>query len=345
MKKRSIVIRKPGSFDKLQLEETEILSLREDEILIECKACGVNFADCCVRMGVYSSAKKYVGWPITPGFEVAGFVLKTGSNVTDYKEGDRVIAVTRFGGYTSHLTVNNTQAFHLAESISFPEGAALSAVFLTAAYALWELAYPKPLQNVLVHSAGGGVGGALVQLCKILGCKVTGVVGSSHKTEYVQNLGADFVIDKSKEPLWKSVEKISPRGFDLVLDANGPETLRESYRHLASGGKLIVYGFHTMLSKNRGTPNWFKVLLSYLTAPRFDPMKMTGENRSVLAFNLSYLFQKIGLFREHTERLLKMLEQREIILPKITSYPLEKAALAHKDLESGNTIGKLILIP
>ncbi len=345
MKKRSIVIHQAGSFDQLKLEESEVPSLQEDEVLIECKACGVNFADCCVRMGVYSSAKKYVGWPITPGFEAAGVIRKIGAKVSGLKEGDTVVAVTRFGGYTSHLIANERQVFKISENIPFDLAAALPAVFLTASYALWELAHPRPGQSVLVHSAAGGVGGALVQLAKISGCKVTGVVGSPQKTKYVKDLGADAVIDKSKEDLWKMAEKASPEGFDIVLDANGPETLKESYRHLAAGGKLVVYGFHTMLSKNRGTPNWLKVIWSYLCSPRFNPMEMTTDNRSVMAFNLSYLFQKTDIFQDLMQRILDLFENRKISPPKIASYPLEHVKDAHRDLESGDTVGKLVLIP
>jgi NADPH:quinone reductase-like Zn-dependent oxidoreductase len=342
---KSVVIEKPGSYDKLLTRVSENPSIKENEVLIECKACGVNFADCCVRMGVYSSAKVYVGWPITPGFEVSGVIKEVGRQVLDLNIGDRVVAITRFGGYTSHLAVNADQVFHLPDGVLFEEGAGFPTIFLTATYALEELVHPHPEQTILVHSAAGGVGSALVQLAKIAGCYVVGVVGGPHKVEIAKQLGADVVIDKSKQSLWEEAKKICPEGFDVILDANGPETLKQSYQHLASGGKLVVYGFHTMLSKERGTPNWFKVIWSYLRSPKFNPMNMTTDNRSVLAFNLSYLFKRKDLFRRQMNKLLELFQQEKVHLPKITTYPLEKVAEAHRDLESGKTIGKLVLIP
>lgn len=341
---KSVVIERPGSYDKLLIKEKKLSSLKEDEVLISCKACGVNFADCCVRMGVYRSAKVYVGWPITPGFEVAGFVEEVGDKVDKFKPGQRVGAITLFGGYTTHLIVKEKQVSPLPDEISFVQGAGFPVIFLTAGYALNELAHPREGLSILVHSAAGGVGSALVQLGKIAKCHVTGVVGGSHKVESVEKLGADHIIDKSKNNLWKEAEKICPNGFDIILDANGPETLRQSYKHLAPGGKLVVYGFHTMLSKDRGSPNWLKIIWDYIRIPKFNPLNMTTDNHSILAFNLSYLFKKSDLLKQEMERMVTLLVNGDIVLPEITTYPLEKVQEAHKALESGQTVGKLVLV-
>ena len=340
---KKIVIEKPGSYDRLLLKEGPSPSISDHEVLIACKACGVNFADCCVRMGVYRSAKEYVGWPITPGFEVAGEILKVGSKTAKYTVGQRVIGLTLFGGYSSHLALPESQVFPLPDSFSYEEGAGFPTIFLTAYYGLFELAHPRKGDKILVHSAAGGVGSALVQLGKLAGCSVAGVVGAPHKVDAVTQLGADAVIDKSSQNLWDELEKRFPSGFDVVLDANGPETLRESYRHLAPGGKLVIYGFHTMLSKGKGKPNWLKVVWDYVTCPKFNPMEMTNANRSVMAFNLSYLFGNQDLFQDAMKQLLMWADQKVIKLPAITSFQLEKAAEAQQALETGSTTGKLVL--
>lgn len=100
-----------------------------------------------------------------------------------------------------------------------------------------------------------------------------------------------------------------------------------------------------MFSKGRGKPNWLKMIWSYLKTPRFNPLQMTNDNHSVLAFNLSYLFNKVTLLQQVMTTILQAVENKEIRPPKITTYSLEKTALAHRDLESGQTIGKLVLIP
>jgi len=343
MNGKKVIIEKPGNYNQLKIQEFAIPKPQPNEVLIQCKAAGINFADCCVRMGVYRPAAVYVGWPITPGFEVSGVITAIGENVTQFTVGQKVIAITRFGGYTSHLVASEDQIFPLPEKWNFNEGAGFPTIFLTAYYGLIELTHPRPNNTILVHSAAGGVGSALVQLGKIAGCKVIGVVGASHKTEAVLQLGADEVIDKSKENLWKKAEELSPGGYDVILDANGVETLRESYNHLKSGGKLVTYGFHTMLSKGRGTPNWFKVIWDYLRTPRFNPLNLTTDNRSVMGFNLAYLFDDLEVFQEANQQLSSWVNEGKIHLPKITTYPLEQVAEAHRALESGQTIGKLIL--
>lgn len=341
---KKIVIDKAGNYDQLKIKEFPDPKPGPGEILIETRAIGVNFADCCVRMGVYSSAKEFIGWPITPGFEVSGVILAVGEGVTRFKPGQSVIAVTFFGGYSTHVVVREELVFSLPPTLTYEEGAAIPAVFLTAYYALFELAHPHLRDTILVHSAAGGVGSALVQLAKQAGCKVVGVVGSSHKVEAVNKLGADLVIDKSKVDLWKEAEKFSPTGYDVILDANGIETLSESYRHLSAGGKLIVYGFHTMFSKGRGSPNWIKMAWDYLRTPRFNPLNMTNANHSVMAFNLSYLFNKVSFLNDAMHTILRSIEEKRLIAPTVTTYPLEKAADAHRSLESGLTVGKLVLL-
>jgi len=342
---RKVVIKKAGSYDRLEFEDAPPAEVGPDEVQIDVRATGVNYADVIVRMGLYASAKEYVGWPITPGFEVAGVVRDVGANVTHVKPGDRVLAVTRFGGYTSRLEVPKHQVFPLPDSMSFVEGAAFPCVQLTAWFALHYLAHPRKGDRVLIHSAAGGVGSALVQLCKRIGCDVTGVVGSSHKVDAARELGCDHVIDKSKEDLWARAKEISNRGYDLVLDANGVETLQKSYDHLRPAGKLVVYGFATMMPKKGGRPNYLKLAYDYVRTPRFNPLNLTNDSKSVLAFNLSYLFDRTDIIDEAIPALMGWLADGSTTPPKATEYNLEDVAQAHIDIESGNTVGKLVLIP
>ena len=170
--------------------------------------------------------------------------------------------------------------------------------------------------------------------------RVVGVVGSTHKVEAAR---ADVVIDKSREDLWEAAERAAPEGYDVILDANGFTTLKESYRHLAPTGRLVVYGFHSMFPLRGGRVRWLPLLLSYVRTPRFHPIRMVNENRSVLAFNLSYLFAKQDLLREGMGRLFAWLAEGKLEPPPVTPYPAAEVARAHRDLESGRTAGKLVL--
>ena len=342
---KKIVIERPGGYRQLKVEEFPTPAPQKNEILVEVSAAGVNFADVFVRLGLYKSGKEFVGWPITPGFEFSGIVKQYGSEVSDLAEGTPVFGVTRFGAYASHICVpaNQIYAIPCDSKLTVDQWAAFPAVFLTAYHGLFHNLVIRPGMEILVHSAAGGVGGALLQLGKIAGCRMIGVVGASHKIKAAFEFGADAVIDKSREDLWGRAETICPQGFDVVFDANGPATLRQSYRHLAPSGKLVCYGFHTMLSTWRGIPNYFKLIYEYFRVPRFNPLALTGDNKSLIAFNLSYLFHQTDLFNHALKELCEWVEAGRIKAPPIQTYPFKKVADAHRALESGQTVGKLVL--
>jgi NADPH:quinone reductase-like Zn-dependent oxidoreductase len=342
---KKIVIHKPGSYEQLRIEEVPDPKPGPDEVVIDVRAIGINYADVIVRMGLYSSAREYVGWPITPGFEVSGVVEQCGDRVEAFKPGDDVVAVSLFDGYATKLCVKHVYAFPKPAALSYAQAASLPAVFMTAWFALKELAHPRPGAKVLVHSAAGGVGSSLVQLAKLMGCEVVGVVGASHKVEVAKGVGADFVIDKSRQDLWREATKRVPQGYDVICDANGVASLGESYKHLRRAGKLVVYGFHTMMPKKGGRPNWPKLVLDWLRMPRFNPLGLTNDSKSVLAFNLSYLFDRTDLLEEFVSDLRQWIEKGVIQPPPVKEYPFEDVARAHADIESGMTVGKLVLIP
>lgn len=340
---QKIVVDRPGSYEQLRLVTAPDPKPGPGEVRVRVAAIGVNYADCIVRMGLYASAKEYVGWPITPGFEVSGVIDALGEGVDSVQIGDEVVALTRFGGYASALVVPVHQVFAIPPQLSLIQAAALPSIFLTAYFALFELAHPRPGSNLLVHSAAGGVGSSLVQLGKLAGCRVIGVVGAAHKVVAVTELGADGVIDKSSEPLWPAAERFSPSGYEVICDANGVETLGKSYDHLAATGKLLIYGFHTMLPRRGGRAKWLKLAIAYLRTPRFNPLELTQKNRSVMGFNLSYLFDRAEILGEGMSKILGLAERGEIVCPKVTTYELAAVADAHRALESAQTVGKLVL--
>ena len=343
---KQVVIAKAGSYDRLEIVHAPPLAeLDGDDVVIDVRAIGVNYADCMVRMGLYQSAKEFVGWPITPGFEVAGVVRAVGSDVKDLAVGDRVFAITLFNGYSTQLRVQRRYVFPIPKGLGFEQAAGFPSVYLTAWFALHELAHPRPGAKILIHSAAGGVGGCLVQLAKRADCEVTGVVGASHKIDTVTGHGADHVIDKSTQDLWREAERLAPDGYDIICDANGVATLKDSYAHLRKAGKLVVYGFHTMIPKEGGRPKWLKLAVDYLRTPRFNPMDLTMESKSVLAFNLSYLYDRTDILEAAMSDLVAWLDAGAITAPPVTTYAFSDVAQAHRDIESGQTTGKLILVP
>lgn len=337
------MIHRPGGHDRLELETHPDPQPGAGEVRIAVKHIGVNYADCVIRMGLYESARKLVGWPITPGFEVAGTVDSLGDGVSDLRVGDTVLALTLFNGYSTSLVAPRNQVFAIPRGVDSAQAAGIATVFLTAWFALHELSHVRRGERVLVHSAAGGVGTAAVQLAVHAGAQVTAVVGGPHKRALPLQLGAQHVIDKSSEEPWRAAEGIAPQGYDVVLDANGVSTLGASYDHLAPLGRLVVYGFHSMMPKTGGRPNYLTLARDYLRTPRFNPLKLTTDNKSVLAFNLSFVSQRTDLLVAAMERILRGFEEGWLKPAPVKRYPLAQAARAHADLESAQTVGKLVL--
>ena len=192
--------------------------------------------------------------------------------------------------------------------------------------------------------AAGGVGSALLQLARLADVRAIGVVGAGHKVEHALAMGADAVIDKSREKLWTSTAQHAPDGFQAVFDANGVTTLRQSYRHLAPTGRLVVYGFHSMLPHD-GRLNWLRLAFDWLRTPRFNPLRMTQENRSVLAANLSFLQSHAPSLRAGMLWLLERFADGRLQPLPVETFALAEAAAAQQRLESGQTVGKLALLP
>ncbi len=340
-----IVIRRPGGFRRLEIESLPDPTPGDNDVLVQTRAIGVNYADCVVRMGYYASAKEFVGWPVTPGFEFSGTVSAVGEKVTDLAAGQEVFGLTRFGAYATHVVVPRRQVYLLPPNVTLEEAGAFPVVFLTAFYALHMVVHIHNESTILVHSAAGGVGSALLQLCRLAGWRSIGVVGSTHKVEAARAMGADFVIDKSNERLWEKVEQYAPEGLDVVLDGNGATTLRQGYNHLRPTGKLISYGFHSMFPRGRGVANPIKLAWDYLRTPRFNPVDLHKQNKTLVTFNLSFLFDRDDLLEEAMRSLCTWLSEGKIHTPNITTYPFRDVARAHQDLQSGTTVGKLVLIP
>lgn len=344
---------------------------RSRTVTVAVHAAGVNYADVCIRWGLYKSAKDYVGYPITPGFEFAGWVLSSSHKDGPFKTGQRVFGVTLFGAYSTEVTLPEHQLFAMPDDMSMQQGAAVLATFFTAYYAFHVLAQPRAGDSVLVHSAAGGVGSTLLRLAKAADCRAVGVVGGSHKVDSALAAGADVVIDKSAEAepgqaehpsgcpvvrtggvstaLWGAVDRHAPpAGYRAVFDANGVSTLQGSFAALGAAGRLVVYGFHSMLPREGGVLGvwqWLRMAWDYVWTPRFNPLDMTASNKSVCAFNLSFLFNDTHTLAEAMQ-LFSSLWERGVIQQglTITEVPLADAATAHAAIESGRTTGKLVLV-
>ena len=324
--------------------------------IVRITSCSVNYADITIRWGLYESAIRYVGYPICPGFDFAGIVERVGRNA-GVKVGDDVFGITFFGAYSSRLLVPGSQLRPRPQKALSPdEAAALPSVAGTALHSLKLAGFwpAPPVTNnraVLIHSAAGGVGSMLVQMAKILGCSpVVAVVGSSHKVSACEALGADIVIDKSKldsDGLWAAAAAAAPDGYAAIFDANGVATLRESYDHLAQTGTLVIYGFHTNLpsAASLSPLAWARMAVGMAKMPKFDPMDLVISSKTVAGFNLSFFAEEKALVSAYMDAIVGWVAAGKLRVAKVTAYPLSEVPKAHTFIQSGASVGKLVLNP
>ncbi|MBC8420407.1 MAG: medium chain dehydrogenase/reductase family protein [Proteobacteria bacterium] len=339
--RKRIIVQRPGGYGAFRIDETPIEDPRPREIQVDIKACGINFADVAVRLGLYQAARG--AYPICPGLEFAGVVRDPGGHSDGFKPGDRVFGASRFGAYATAINCPAEHLWHLPAGWDFARGASFPVVYLTAYHALHEVGHLRESDRVMVHSAAGGVGTALLHLLRINGNISVGVVGRPEKAASAKEAGAEFVIDKSAGDLLRRAGDISPAGYDLILDANGASTLRLSYRLLSPGGRLLIYGFASMFSHS-GRKNPLKLIWYYLRTPRFNPFDLTGSNRTISGFNLIYLFDRVERFRRIMDTLLKWDSAGLIPSMPVRSFSFEDVANAHQAIESGKSVGKLVLM-
>lgn len=302
-------------------------------------------------------------------------MLSTSHADSPFHAGQRVFGVTLFGAYSTGVRVPEHQLFAMPDGMTMAQGAAVLATYFTAYYAFHELARPPPGSSVLIHSAAGGVGSTLARLAHAAGCRAVGVVGAPNKAAFAAAAGCAAVITKaaaastvsdsaqagaagkatvrhamgSAARLWQAVaEEGGEGGYRAIFDANGVATLSGSYSALAPAGRLVVYGFHSMLPRQGGVlglGQWLRMAWDYLCTPRFDPLHMVTANKSVMAFNLSFLFNEVALLDTAMDTFRCLWADGTLAAGlTIATFPLEDVAAAHAAIESGTTKGKLVLI-
>ena len=336
---KRVLVRRPGDHSALEfIEEIDLLP-GPGQVRVRVRAAGINYADTIVREGWYEAAKGL--YPMTPGFEFAGVVDLLGEGTMGFKPGDRVLGFTRFGGYCSIQITAPERLRLLPEGWSFADGAGVPAVHFTAYHALFQVAKVVTGETLLIHSAAGGVGTALLQQAKIAGCRSVAVVGSAKKSDVARSYGADEVIVRGPN-LWKDIDAVAPGGFDAIFDANGITTPRPGFVRLKLGGRLVIYGFAEMFPRG-GRPSKLSLALNWLRVPRFSPLEMTATNRAVLGFNVVFLTERAELAKDGFDAITEWMATGQLRKSPVMAFPVERVADAHRALEAGDTVGKLVL--
>lgn len=298
----------------------------DNEVLVEVKAIGVNYADTARREGKYVVPTPL---PYVPGSEVAGVIAEVGSSVTKFKTGMRVSALIESGAYAEFVAVDENMLIPVPDAVEFEQAVALPLQGLSAYHILTTMGRLEEGETVLIHAAAGGVGAIAVQLAKLFGAgKIIATASSDEKLEHAKAMGATHLVDYTKDNWVEEVKGITEgKGVDLALEMVGGEVFNQTLKCLAPFGRLVIFGAASG------------------EQAQMHPGQLMRKNQSVIGFFLPQIMRKPELFQKSFEELLGYMASGKLKLTIGGSYPLADAAEVHKLLQSRKTIGKLVLNP
>ncbi|SHL90497.1 quinone oxidoreductase family protein [Mucilaginibacter sp. OK098] len=310
-----------GGSDVLEYLDIPAPELRSDEILVEMKAIGLNYADIYRRKGNYHLKGNP---PYIAGYEGAGVVIDANNNA-EFKPGDRIgFADVPFSN-AEMVAVPVSHAIPLPGTISFEIAAAVLLQGLTAHYLATDSHKTKPGETVLIHACAGGVGLLLTQISKLLGAKVLGLTSSDNKAAVAMKYGIDNVFLYNND--WKKeVLSLYPDGVDVVYDSIG-STLTESFSVTKKCGQVVFFGMAG------GDPDFV------------DPRMLMDTSKTLTGGDLwNYLISKEERIKR-ANQLFQWINNKDLTIQQPTIFKLSDGRQAHELLESRQSTGKIIFVP
>ena len=322
---KAIQISENGGPEVLELKEISLDKPNADEVTIEHKAIGLNYIDTYHRSGLYP-----LKLPTGIGAEGAGVITEIGSNIKEFKVGDRVsYAGAPLGSYSTHRNYPVKNLVKIPDSVDFKIAATLMTKGLTTFYLLHKTYPVKKGEIILFHAAAGGVGQIFGQWAKSLGCEVIGTVGSDDKIMTAKNSGYDHVINYNKENFSKKVLEITNgKGVPVVYDGVGKNTLEGSLECLGIRGMMVSFGNASGPLSDINVPKLIQPKGLYLTRPSMQQYLSTREE-----------------IAEASEVLFEKVTTGKVKIKIFKEYKLENAVDSHKDLENRKILGPAIIIP
>ena len=329
---KAFIVSRYGEKEKLQLTEMADPVVKENDVLVQIHAAGVNLLDSKIRNGEFKMILPYKT-PFILGHDVAGIVTGVGPRVSKFKVGDAVYARPadyRIGTFAEFISIHENDVAMKPAKLSMEEAASIPLVGLTSWQALVEKAKIKKGQKVFIQAGSGGVGTFAIQLAKHLGATVA-TTTSTANIQLVKDLGADIIIDYKKEDFETML-----KDYDLVLNSQDKKTLEKSLKILKSGGKVIsISGPPDPEFGQKIKANWFlRIVLKYLSA---------GIRKKAKRLGVSFSFLFMRAQGEQLSQITKLIDSG-IIKPVIDKvFPFEQTNLAMAYVETGRSKGKVVI--
>jgi NADPH:quinone reductase-like Zn-dependent oxidoreductase len=310
------------------------------EVRVRVTAAGINFADTMARKGLYMDAPPL---PCVVGYEVSGTIDALGEGVEGPPAGTRVLAMTRFGGYSSCVCLPADQAVPVPDGVDLTAAAAIPVTYLTAWHSLRYMANLQPGERVLLHAAAGGVGLSALQIARHLGAgSILGTASPGKHTRLLE-LGLTQAIDYRSHDFEPEVMRLTQgQGVHVVMDAVGGSSFRKSYRSLAATGRLVMFGASTISEGHR--LNLWAVLKGVFGMPKFGPIPLMTVNRGVFGVNMLHVADtRPDLIRKELAEIVDLVGQG-VLSPVVDRvFPHTEVAEAHVHIESRKNFGKVLL--
>ncbi|QOR68348.1 quinone oxidoreductase [Cytobacillus suaedae] len=323
---KAIQLTEFGGPEVLRYVDVEKPTPNSNEVLIEVKAVGVNYADTARREGQYVVKTTL---PFIPGAEVAGVVVEVGDNVTGVQVGTRVVTLIESNGYAEYAVAHERSLIPLPDGVEFEYAVALPLQGLSAYHILKTMGRIEQGESVLIHAAAGGVGTIAVQLARLFGAgKIIATASTDEKLALAKELGADAVVNYTEAGWEQEVLRITEgKGVDVALEMAGGDIFQKTLTCLAPFGRVVIYG------------------VASGEQSRLYPSSLMAKNQSVIGFFLPQIMRKPQLFQSSLMELLSFVNNGSLKLTIGGTFPLNEAASVHTLLQGRKTKGKLILIP
>jgi len=321
-----VAISRPGGPEVLIPETRPVPQPGADEILIKVQAAGVNRPDVAQRSGSYPPPP---GASDLPGLEVAGVVAAVGSNARRHKVGDRVMSLVAGGGYAQYCIAQDAQAMAVPPALTMQEAGALPETLMTVWHNVFERGALKPGETLLVHGGSSGIGTMAIMLAKALGSKVIVTVGSRDKADACLKLGADHAINYRSEDFVEAVKKFTVgNGANVILDMVGGDYIDRNYEAAAVDGRIVQIAF--LSNAPKATANFIKLMVKRLTHTGSTLRPRSNADKAAMVAAIE-------------ARVMPLLRDGKVKPVMDSTFPLEKAADAHRRMETSEHIGKIVL--
>jgi NADPH:quinone reductase-like Zn-dependent oxidoreductase len=333
------LVRHAAADQAFELRELPTPEPGRGQVRIAVEAFGLNYADVSARQGTYQDAPPI---PCVIGYEVVGRVDALGAGVPGPAPGTRVTALTRFGGYATHAVTDARAVAPIPDDMDAGVAAALPTQYGTAYFCAEEMVRLHAGDHVLVHAAAGGVGTALVQLCKRHGCIIYGTAGSEDKLKYLRELGVDHPINYRTVDFADAVRRLrGADGLDVIFDSLGGAAVRKGVQLLAAGGRMVCFG---AAARTTGSPQLLHDIPFALSFGFPHPISLMINSKALIGVNMLRLSDQRPLaLKRCLDAVVELVLKGEVQPTVGGRFPVDAIAKAHAFLEGRGSIGKVVV--